>query len=426
MRHIVVIAYQLHYYKGSEYSVAWNYVKNMSREAKLTVIYGTSNGHHNIGNTCEMEDYMKEHPMTNVECIALKPSFTSKNHDFSIMGQYRFYREYKKWHKDVYKYVKALCKREHIDLIHYLGPIGYREPGYLHKLPVPYIRGPIGGLGGVNLKLLKATGSFGIAIQFFVKRVLNEIQFNFSKRNLRALRDADVVICATSEQQDRINKKLGKIHHSIILFNQENCLDRMYPLNIEKFDSKTIRLIFVGSIDGRKGLALIIEALRYLPTDAPLVLDIVGEGFQEAQLIKKAKGLGVDHFVNWHGKIPRDDVFKMMNEAHLMVLPSLHEGNPTTIWEAMSMGVPSLTLKNCGMRDTVNDYTGFSIPIQSYSQVVREISEVLKIIINNPEVLRIKAEAVIKDREQYTWKDRYSYFEHVYELAEEQFKKRKA
>ena len=418
MRHIVVIAYQLHYSKGSEYSVAWNYVKNMSKGAKLTVIYGTSNGHHNIGNTGEMEEYMKEHPMTNVECIALKPSFTSKNYDFSIIGQYRFYREYKKWHKDVYNYVKDLCKREHVDLIHYLGPIGYREPGYLHKLSVPYIRGPIGGLGGVNFKLLKATGSFRLAIQFLIKRILNEIQFNFSKRNLQALRDSDVVICATSEQQDKIKKKLGKNHHSMILFNQENCLDRMYPLNIEKFESKTIRLIFVGSIDGRKGLALVIEALRYLPNDAPIVLDIAGEGNQEPQVKKQAKRLGVDHFVKWHGKVNREEVFKMMNDSHLMVLPSLHEGNPTTIWEAMSMGLPSLTLKNCGMRDTVTDYTGFSIPIETYSQVVNDIAETLNTILNNPVILRNKAEAVMVDRKKYTWKDRYNFFEYVYGLAE--------
>ena len=254
---------------------------------------------------------------------------------------------------------------------------------------------------------------------------MNEIQFNFSKRNLQALRDSDVVICATSEQQDKIKKKLGKNHHSMILFNQENCLDRMYPLNIEKFESKTIRLIFVGSIDGRKGLALVIEALRYLPNDAPIVLDIAGEGNQEPQVKKQAKRLGVDHFVKWHGKVNREEVFKMMNDSHLMVLPSLHEGNPTTIWEAMSMGLPSLTLKNCGMRDTVTDYTGFSIPIETYSQVVNDIAETLNTILNNPVILRNKAEAVMVDRKKYTWKDRYNFFEYVYGLAEEQYKVRK-
>lgn len=96
MRNILVIAYQLHWQKGSEYAVAWDYVTHMSMDNRLTVLYGTCCGHHTIGNTEEMENYAKQNPLKNVTFIPVKPSFKSKDYSFSLLGQYMFYREYKK------------------------------------------------------------------------------------------------------------------------------------------------------------------------------------------------------------------------------------------------------------------------------------------------------------------------------------------
>lgn len=45
MKNILVLCYQLSPTKGAEYSVAWNYAKNMSRNNRLTVIYGVSGQH---------------------------------------------------------------------------------------------------------------------------------------------------------------------------------------------------------------------------------------------------------------------------------------------------------------------------------------------------------------------------------------------
>ena len=425
MRHIVVVAYQLHYSFGSEYSVAMNYVKNMSESNKLTVIYGTSAGFHDIGNTKDMENWLSRNSIFNVDFVALKPSHQSHNYDFSLWGQFKFYKEYKLWHEDVRDYVVQLLKRVRIDIIHYLGPIGYREPGYLYDLPVPYIRGPIGGLGGANMRLLKATGSVKLAIHFLSKRILNELQTRFSWRNIKAMKDSDVLICATTEQQEIVNKMIGHKHHSKILFRQENCLERIYKLNADKFNDDKLRLIFIGSIDGRKGLPIILEALKELPLNANLQLDVVGDGHARKDLEKMAKRNGLDHFISWHGNVPRDQVFEMLGKAHLMLLPSLMEGNPTTVWEAMSQGVPSLTLQNCGMRDTVTNEVGYSIAIKSYSQVICDITKVLKQILDKPQILQEKAYKVMEDRKRYLWGERKEFFEEVYALAEAQYAKRK-
>ena len=78
MRHIIVIAYQLHYSKGTEYAVAWDYIMHMSRNNKLTVLYGSCEEHHQIGRVEDMELFLSKHDFPNVEFLAVKPSFKSK------------------------------------------------------------------------------------------------------------------------------------------------------------------------------------------------------------------------------------------------------------------------------------------------------------------------------------------------------------
>lgn len=70
---ILVLAYQLSPTKGSEYSVAWNYVQRMSKYHHLTVIYGVSGTH--LGDCSEMKNYIKEKGgIHNVVFIDVQPN----------------------------------------------------------------------------------------------------------------------------------------------------------------------------------------------------------------------------------------------------------------------------------------------------------------------------------------------------------------
>ena len=133
-KHILVLAYMLSPYKGSEFSVAWNYVTEMSKDNNLTVLYGISGKH--MGDCEEMETFIKDNPISGVNLIAIKPNrianalnFLNK-HDIFV---YTFYYAYKVWQKLAYHKALELMKSNHFDLVHYVGMIGYREPGYLRK-----------------------------------------------------------------------------------------------------------------------------------------------------------------------------------------------------------------------------------------------------------------------------------------------------
>ena len=57
---ILVLAYAISPTRGSEYSVAWNYVQEMSKDNKLTVLYGASGDY--MGDCEEMENYVNQQP----------------------------------------------------------------------------------------------------------------------------------------------------------------------------------------------------------------------------------------------------------------------------------------------------------------------------------------------------------------------------
>ena len=162
-KHILVMTYMLSPYKGSEFSVAWNYVTEMSQEYDLTVLYGISGPH--MGNCEEMEEYIAKYPIPGVNFVAVKPSRFANflnylnRHDIFV---YTFYYAYQVWQKLAYKKAIELTKYTKFDLVHYVGMIGYREPGYLWKLGLPYVWGPISGANNaqapqttIRLKILE-------------------------------------------------------------------------------------------------------------------------------------------------------------------------------------------------------------------------------------------------------------------------------
>lgn len=367
-----------------------------------------------------MEKWYSLHPMKNVTFIPVHPSFKSKNYDYSLIGNIRFYNEYKKWHEDVKNVILTLISKKKYDLIHFLGPIGYREPGCLYDLNVPYIWGPIGGFGMINPRLWKGAFTLKGAFALLLKGVVNIIQSRTNKRVHKALKESDVVICATSEWHKYVERLVGEKRHSIILYKPENCISKVYPINYEKFNSDTINLVFVGWVDSRKALVLVLDALKRLKDASKIRLHILGDGDLIDKYKAYTKASGLENVVNWHGRVPRKEVFEIMNNSHLMVLPSLMDANTTVIWEAMAMGIPTLALDHFGFHDTIkNGKTGFLIKPDNYNQVVGDIAKVFSRLQQSTgkSLLRAMSEDVVEDRKNYLWEERERFFESVYSEA---------
>ncbi|MEE8057526.1 MAG: glycosyltransferase, partial [Pseudomonadales bacterium] len=83
-----------------------------------------------------------------------------------------------------------------------------------------------------------------------------------------------------------------------------------------------------------------IKALGDLKAEANINLEICGEGEEEPYLVGLAKELGIDDSVQFNGF--QSSINQYMAKSDLLILPSLYEGMPNVVVEALAYSVPAL------------------------------------------------------------------------------------
>ncbi len=109
-------------------------------------------------------------------------------------------------------------------------------------------------------------------------------------------------------------------------------------------------LLFVGTGFERKGLRYAIEALRYLPADATLM--VIGKG-RTRNYISLARQWGLLERVRFLG--PIDGVDRYYAASDLLLLPTLYEPMANVILEALATGIPVVTSRDCGNSEVITD-----------------------------------------------------------------------
>jgi glycosyltransferase involved in cell wall biosynthesis len=408
MKTILLLTLDISPYRGSEANSSWNYVKEISKDNRLTVIYGKDKS--------EIENYMKTNHLPNVSFHHIEiPKIEGKG----LIYELKCYRTYRNWHKSAYETAKEIIKNETIDIVHYLNPTGFKEPGFLWKLEKPYIWGPIQGVHPrpycLSRGLKQRTGSV-------VRNIILKSLFHLSARLGKAVKRTDVLLSATTESQSQFqsvfNKKNGYLPENGI-WEIEN------QTPIAKNASEKLRLVWIGSLCVRKNLKLLLAVLSdNLKNSNQWELNILGKGEQEEILKTFAREQGIDRQIIWHGHVPREQVQEIIRNSHLHIITSLGEGTPTVIWETLAKGIPTLTLDHCGMADMVCEKCGIKIPIHSYKQVVHDIGDHLTAIIKNPQEIGRLSQGVIECAQKYTWDKRREFFNRQYEAAMENYRRK--
>lgn len=114
----------------------------------------------------------------------------------------------------------------------------------------------------------------------------------------------------------------------------------------------------VSRLDPAKGIDVLLEALVQVE-DASLV--VVGDGPQRAALETLAARLGLSARVHWAGF--QQDAVRLLPAFDLFVQPSVYEGLPTTVMEAMAAGLPVVATAVGGTPEVVVDgVTGRLVP----------------------------------------------------------------
>jgi glycosyltransferase involved in cell wall biosynthesis len=160
---------------------------------------------------------------------------------------------------------------------------------------------------------------------------------------------------------------------------------------------------YVGKLVPRKGVDTLVEAMGLLarrPAGAPLLV-AAGIGSEQPALERRAAELGVGDRVRFVGKVAHDEVGWWMAAGDLFVLPSLSEGLPTVICEAMNVGRAVVATAVDGTPEIVREgRTGLLVPPSDPDALAEALGRVL----DEPGLAaRMGEEALRIGRAEYTW-----------------------
>jgi glycosyltransferase involved in cell wall biosynthesis len=112
-------------------------------------------------------------------------------------------------------------------------------------------------------------------------------------------------------------------------------------------DERPLRVLYLGTLTLRKGLARMLDAAHQL-NDQPIEFWVVGGGTMEIPTDQRQQPN-----VRWFGHVPRSDVGTYYQNADLFLFPTLSDGFGLTQLEAQAHGLPVFSSQRCG--DVVTD-----------------------------------------------------------------------
>lgn len=134
-------------------------------------------------------------------------------------------------------------------------------------------------------------------------------------------------------------------------------LDRFHPLETQGQFDGPLRVCFVGSLDLRKGFVYLLQALKHVPPES-FTLEIVGAtGSRCCARLFESLGRGLTM------KVGVGDPLAAYHRAEIFVLPTLEDGSPFAVAEAMACGLPAVVTDSCGSAEWVeHDRSGWILP----------------------------------------------------------------
>jgi glycosyltransferase involved in cell wall biosynthesis len=149
-------------------------------------------------------------------------------------------------------------------------------------------------------------------------------------------------------------RELGCRDETLYSFGYARALPDCAKLACGTAQTAQSEIIFVGQLVRRKGVDVLLDALRpLLAESAGLRLTLIGVGDQRPALEAQAAAYGFEDRLTFAGMMAAEQVQSRMAAADLLVLPSRWDGWGMVVNEALAVGVPVIASNACGASDLI-------------------------------------------------------------------------
>ena len=168
-------------------------------------------------------------------------------------------------------------------------------------------------------------------------------------------------------------------------------------------------LCFVGVFEHRKGINIILEILKKLKrNNIKFFFNFYGDGTLKQYIQEFIHNENLVNHVKLHGLIPQKDVTQEMKKNHIFLFPSLRDSGGFVLFEAMSVGLPSIILKLGGPANIIDDNCGIIIDTKNKDQtsLIDEIYNNLTELIQDIDKLKKLSNNCYSRLKLFSWKSK--------------------
>ena len=239
-------------------------------------------------------------------------------------------------------------------------------------------------------------------------RVYHQTMYDYSisTANYGAVVNREASTCA----EVKYKRQPGRIRYVPNGTEERFFVPREFP------EKRALDLLFVGTWLDRKGIYYLADAFDLLARkDREIRLTVAGSSTPDEQ-VKRVFRTETRERVKVVPFVRREEILGIYRAHDIFVFPSLVEGMPLTLLEAMATGLPVVTTKTCGMADVVEDeVNGLLVPPadgEKFAEAVERLRE-------SPDLRKRLGLAAQETMKRYTWERAALELEKILTLAVE-------
>lgn len=373
---------------GSEPGFTWNWAMQMARRHQVWVI-----AHPEY--RAKVDEYLASNPERNLHFRWVEVHSRWDRWTPGRGSEKGIRLHYWLWLKEAYAEAARLHGEVGLDLLHHVSWGTVALPPPFWRLPVPALWGPVGGAQYSPLKFLPLFG------RHWWKEALRSLYAVLlpALPSLRRAAASASVVFATNHETEALLRRAGA--KRVELFMDSGARE---PAPGHSFSSLpgNLNLLWAGRMVPQKGMETALRAMAAARADG-IRLRVAGDGPQEPAMRQLAASLGIGDRVEFLGRVEHAQMAALFAESDALLFTSLRDSFGSVVLEAVSSGLPILTIRHQGMRAFVPQAASVQVPSSTPARIARDLGEAMDALALDRKRLQAMSDAALRFAAEHTW-----------------------
>ncbi|PZQ74399.1 MAG: hypothetical protein DI563_12415 [Variovorax paradoxus] len=228
-----------------------------------------------------------------------------------------------------------------------------------------------------------------------------------------ATRKADAVFVANAETEARLPAAFAGKYVRMLETAIDVELDQDHAIGERQ---AKVTFLWVGQLEPRKGLPLLLDALVAVRTRQLAAFDqmkvlVVGDGPDKHSLNQRAYSLGLSDRVTFLGKLRFDQMRQCYGSADAFVFTSVQDTSGNVVLEAIASGLPTIAFNHQGVAEMLDSGCAYLLSPTSYETAVEQLADSLVRVTTEPkEASAMGIQAKWHAAKRHSWESRRATF----------------